>query len=247
MSSDLVEILAKRSLEELVQWGKDSIEEAGTWPELRKVKAIAAAVEAFQKSIKSGDYAIAASREIQIRAKAKLGEQLARTEKGKGGERGGKASLDGSRKEPSNPTPTLAEMGLSKKESAEAQELARAGAAKLEAGIKALREAGELSEGNVQKVMRQALRDGLDPPQIEEIVKQSMGARRKAGPPLPATHLYSLDGLTFLDLDPAACAEGLFPEERAKRIAMAREVIAWLTDFILAVEELDEHEQKQAA
>jgi hypothetical protein len=28
---------------------------------------------------------------------------------------------------------------------------------------------------------------------------------------------------------------------------MAREVIAWLTDFILAVEELDEHEQKQAA
>ena len=243
MSGDLVEVLAKRSIPELIEWGKEAIEKAGTWPELRKIKATAAAVEAFQRAVKAGNEAIAASTEIQIRAKVKLGEQLAKIPKNKGG---AGTHLTGSKKEPVG-EPRLSDMGLSKKESFEAQELADAGAARLEAGIKALREAGELSEGNVQKVMRQALRDGLDPPQIEEIVKQSMGARRKAGPPLPATHLYSLDGLTFLDLDPAACAEGLFPEERAKRIAMAREVIAWLTDFILAVEELDEHEQKQAA
>ena len=240
---DLVEILAKRSIPELIEWGKEAIEKAGTWPELRKVKATAAAVEAFQRAVKAGNEAIATSSEIQIRAKAKLGEQLAKIPKNKGG--AGRHSTSSKKESVGNPT--LSEIGLSKKESAEAQELARAGAAKLEAGIKALRETGELTEGNVQKVMRQALRDGLEPQQIEETVKQSMGPRRKAGPPLPATHLYSLDGLTFLELDPAACAEGLFPEERAKRIAMAREVIAWLADFILAVEKLDEHEQKQAA
>ena len=240
---DVVEVLAKRSIPELIEWGKEAIEKAGTWPELRKVKATAAAVEAFQRAVKAGNEAIAASTEIQIRAKVKLGEQLAKIPKNKGG---GDQKSD-HRSKSKTGDPTLTDMGLSKKESAEAQELALAGAAKLEAGIKALREAGELTEGNVQKVMRQALRDGLEPQQIEETVKQSMGPRRKTGPPLPATHLYSLDGLTFLKLDPAACAEGLFPEERAKRIAMAREVIAWLADFILAVEKLDEHEQKQAA
>jgi len=247
MSNDLVEDLAYRSLPELKEWGLRSIEEATTWPELRKVKATAAAVEAFLKAAKASNDLVDAATEIQIRTKAKLGEYLAKTGKAKGGERGGKASLDGSRKEPSNPTPTLAEMGISKKDSAEAQELARAGAARLEAGIKALKETGELTEGNMQKVMHEAVRDGLAPSQIEEVVKRNTEPRRKPGPPLPATHLYSLDGLTFLELDPAACAEGLFPEERAKRIAMAREVISWLTDFILAVEELNEHEQKQAA
>ena len=43
---------------------------------------------------------------------------LAETPKAKGGEHGGKKQLDGIRNEPSNPTPTLADMGIDKKLSA---------------------------------------------------------------------------------------------------------------------------------
>jgi hypothetical protein len=37
--------------------------------------------------------------------------------KATGGEHGGKKSLDGSREQPSNPTPTLADLGISKNRS----------------------------------------------------------------------------------------------------------------------------------
>jgi hypothetical protein len=55
-----------------------------------------------------------------------MGEFLRQTPKANGGEHGGKAALDGSRREPSNPTPTLANLGITKKESAAAQALAEA-------------------------------------------------------------------------------------------------------------------------
>ncbi len=53
-----------------------------------------------------------------------MGEMLLRTKRAKGGERGGKKALDGTRKEPSNPPPTLADLGVTKKESSEAQAVA---------------------------------------------------------------------------------------------------------------------------
>jgi hypothetical protein len=40
-----------------------------------------------------------------------------------GGEHGGKAKLDGTRMEPSNPTPTLKELGINKKTSSFAQRI----------------------------------------------------------------------------------------------------------------------------
>jgi hypothetical protein len=53
-----------------------------------------------------------------------LGEMLKRAEKASGGEHGGRARIDGPRREPSNPTPTLADLGITKKESALAQKVA---------------------------------------------------------------------------------------------------------------------------
>jgi hypothetical protein len=58
-------------------------------------------------------------------AEIKLGEYLKATPKATGGEHGGRVKeIDGTREEPSNPTPTLAELGISKKLSSEAQRLA---------------------------------------------------------------------------------------------------------------------------
>ena len=64
--------------------------------------------------------------EIKIRAERRAGELLADMDKAKGGEHGGKPPLDGERREPSNPTPTLASLGITKKQSSQWQAMAGA-------------------------------------------------------------------------------------------------------------------------
>lgn len=61
---------------------------------------------------------------IKVEALAQLGRMLKEMPKANGGEYGGKKALDGTRIEPSNPTPTLADMGLDKKTSKLAQDIA---------------------------------------------------------------------------------------------------------------------------
>jgi hypothetical protein len=53
-----------------------------------------------------------------------MGAFLKQIPKATGGEHGGRPKIDGARSEPSNPTPTLAEIGITKKQSATAQKLA---------------------------------------------------------------------------------------------------------------------------
>jgi hypothetical protein len=62
--------------------------------------------------------------EIRLRAERRAGELLAEAPKAVGGEHGGKPKIDGSRSQPSNPTPTLADLGLTKTQSAKWQRLA---------------------------------------------------------------------------------------------------------------------------
>jgi len=50
-----------------------------------------------------------------------MGELLAQTERAKGTDKAGRPTIDGNRVLPSNPPPTLAELGITKRESAEAQ------------------------------------------------------------------------------------------------------------------------------
>jgi hypothetical protein len=66
------------------------------------------------------DYAHA----VKIDAQTMMGEMLKTAPRATGGEHGGKAGIDGSRKAPSNPTPTLGDLGIGKKESSHAQALA---------------------------------------------------------------------------------------------------------------------------
>ncbi|MDP2601889.1 MAG: hypothetical protein Q8S00_04770 [Deltaproteobacteria bacterium] len=61
---------------------------------------------------------------IKVYALRKLGEMLKASERATGGEHGGKSRIDGTRSEPSNPTQTLADLGIDKKISSLAQKIA---------------------------------------------------------------------------------------------------------------------------
>jgi len=50
-----------------------------------------------------------------------MGELLQETERAKGSDISGRKSLDGSRKLPSNPPPTISELGITKRESSDAK------------------------------------------------------------------------------------------------------------------------------
>jgi hypothetical protein len=90
----------------------------------KKVADVARAAEVYAKRQKLSEETIAYATAIKIDAMTLMGEFLQTAPKASGGEHGGRSRIDGSRKEPSIPTPTLASLGIDKKESADAQALA---------------------------------------------------------------------------------------------------------------------------
>lgn len=62
--------------------------------------------------------------ENAMEAERKMGQMLKATDRAKGTDKGGRKKLDGARTLPSNPPATLVEIGVTKRESAEAQLLA---------------------------------------------------------------------------------------------------------------------------
>jgi hypothetical protein len=103
---------------------KQALAEASTIQQTKQIVDVASAAEIYAKRQRLGEQTINYAFEIRIEALARLGELLRDTPKATGGEHGGRAKVDGSRKEPSSPTPTLADLGLDKKTSMIAQQLA---------------------------------------------------------------------------------------------------------------------------
>lgn len=100
-----------------------AIAEARTIDEVKDMADKSEAMRAYARQAKNKELEIHAA-EIRIRAERRLGELLRDSPKATGGEYGGKTKIDGSRKELSNPTPTLADIGIDKKLSSKAQKLA---------------------------------------------------------------------------------------------------------------------------
>ena len=92
--------------------------------QVRLVMDVAAAQEVFATRQRMGEAVIGQAHALKTRALVKLGELLEALPKAKGGEHGGRSRIDGSRLEPSNPTPTYAELGVTKKLASVAQQLA---------------------------------------------------------------------------------------------------------------------------
>lgn len=103
---------------------RTALVEAKTIQDTKQVLDIAAAAEIYARRQHLSQEAIDYAHNIKIEALGQLGRMLKETPKATGGEHGGKARIDGSRAEPSNPTPTLADIGLDKKTSSIAQKLA---------------------------------------------------------------------------------------------------------------------------
>lgn len=116
MSTDLV--IARLST------ARNALVEAKTAAEVKAVMDAAAAAETFAKRQKLSEETIHYATALKLDAERKLGEILREAPKATGGEHGGRRPLDGARAEPSNPTPTLRDLGIDKKTSARAQRLA---------------------------------------------------------------------------------------------------------------------------
>lgn len=101
---------------ELIKWNKakQAIIEAKTIDEIKDIRDKAQAMKAYAKQIGESLEVQNDIAEIKIRAERRAGEILQETEKAKGSDYAGRLDLDGNRVLPSNPPPTLEEIGITK-------------------------------------------------------------------------------------------------------------------------------------
>jgi hypothetical protein len=205
-------------------------------PAAKQVMDMARAAEVYAKRQKLSEDAIDYAHAVRIDAMALLGEFLANSPKAKGCEHGGRRKIDGTRKEPSNVTPTIAASGISKRDSAESQALAE---------IK--------PEGN--GFFEEVRGGGKTVSQAVREFRRRRAQRQQeeaAAPPTPPTgadlwHLECADCLDFLKAQSADSIDLVFgspPYERARlyleegrNLGVARDTgtwVAWMVDVYRA-------------
>jgi hypothetical protein len=101
-----------------------ALAECKTAMEAKQVSDIAEAARVYFERINASVETVNRAAEIRTLAERQMGAFLKEMPKAKGCEHGGRASIDGSRAEPSNSPATLAEIGITKKQSSTAQKLA---------------------------------------------------------------------------------------------------------------------------
>jgi phage N-6-adenine-methyltransferase len=125
---------------------------AKTTDEVKNLRDKAEAMRAYAHQSKNRQLEIDAA-EIRIRAERRLGEllleQKATVGLATGGEHGGRPKIDGSRAEPSNARPTLADIGVDKKLSSHAQKVAAIPEAEFEGIVGQWRDAIETENERV--------------------------------------------------------------------------------------------------
>jgi len=126
-----------------------ALAEARDVDEVKDMRDKAIAIQTYAKQAKNRQLETDAT-EIRIRAERRLGEMLAETPKATGGEHGGRVRIDGARKVPSNPTSTLADIGITKKLSARSQKLAAISAKEFESKLAVWKERVESEEDKVR-------------------------------------------------------------------------------------------------
>ena len=112
--------------------------EARTLPDLKKIRDIAEAAKAYARAEKMGIEAQNYAGEIVVEATRRMGELLLAAEKNSGARRYPKGTAKQA------PPPTLEELGISKKQSAICQDIARLPQEKFREHINALKNSGQV-------------------------------------------------------------------------------------------------------
>jgi len=110
----------------LTKWNtaRQAIIEAKSVDEVKNIKDRAEAMRAYAKQVGESLEVQNNICEIKLRAERKMGEMLKEMPKAMGNEYGGRNKIDSNRMLPSNPTPTLKDIGIEKYESSRYQKIA---------------------------------------------------------------------------------------------------------------------------
>jgi N6-adenosine-specific RNA methylase IME4/stage V sporulation protein SpoVS len=114
-----LDVLARQSIAELVACGRAAIEMAGSFGEVKAIADRAEALRHYLRSVGAAVEAVNAAAEIRIRAERRAGEELAASERAPAGR-----PEIGRADRPISEPPTLAEIGISKDQSARYQRVA---------------------------------------------------------------------------------------------------------------------------
>jgi phage N-6-adenine-methyltransferase len=146
--------------------------------DVKSIRDKAVALAAYARQAKDTAL-IGHATEIRLRAERRWGELYRPEAKAKGGDKGGKKKIDGSRAQPSNAdTPTLNDMGVSKTQSAKWQALAALGEDKFEEKVGRAKTKAEnitTSAPRYARVKFTGETEWYTPPDIIEAAREVLG------------------------------------------------------------------------
>lgn len=205
------------------------LESARTLDEVGKIRAMAAAAAEYARAEKLGDEAIRHATEIRVRAARRAGEILAQmTEKAKGAAEPG--TRRGTTRAPrEDAPPTLAEIGVTKKESARFQAIAAVPRDEFEG---ALRTEPTISETKMARIGRKKKRRHVA--RKSPVRKAPEGWEEAGRRDSVVVALESLLALRNPVVYAAACRASVRHLDLAKRAA------EWLTEFLDAATQEEE-------
>jgi len=131
----------------------EALARATTFPEIKKIREMAAAAEQYATAMRLGDQAVLDAGEVRLRAERKMGEALAAMPKAEGA----KMKPGGNKPLPPGPQATLEEIGITKMESSRAQKMSPASIPdkEFEQAIQEGRKKGRLTEAGVLRKKRE--------------------------------------------------------------------------------------------
>jgi len=154
--SETLPALAARGPDELIEWGKNAIERAASFIAVKQIRDQAEALRAYQQSVGAAQEAVDAAQEIRARAERRMGQEIDRAQ------REGSAATP-HRRQKGSPAVTLSEIGVTKKQSSDWQQLAAVDDEVFDATLGTARERGKLTLSTVRGLLR-ARRPKAAPP-----------------------------------------------------------------------------------